>query len=58
MAPGDGSTKGGSEDAGITDKHITFHCLRHTTATTMCSKGVDVYLVSKMLASSTLIIEE
>ena len=42
------------EDAGITDKHITFHCLRHTTATTMCSKGVDVYLVSKMLTHSNV----
>ena len=34
--------------AGI-DKHITFHCLRHTFASLEVSMGTSIYTVSKML---------
>ena len=41
------------EDAGI-DKHITFHCFRHTFATLQIASGTDIYTVSKLLTHSSV----
>lgn len=39
-------------EAGIED--FTFHCLRHTFATRMVQRGVDIYKVSKLLGPRDL----
>ena len=36
------------------DKHITFHCSRHTFATLLISKGADLYVVSKLLGHTNI----
>lgn len=43
--------------AGIT-KHITYHCSRHTAATTLITLGADLYTVSKILGHSSIRITE
>ena len=37
-----------AKDAGI-DKYVTFHTSRHTFATMLLTKDVDIYTVSKLL---------
>ena len=36
------------------DKHITFHCLRHTFAVMMLDLGTDIYTVSKLLGHTNI----
>ena len=39
--------------AGI-QKHITYHCSRHTAATMLLTLGADLYTVSKILGHSSI----
>ena len=41
------------ETAGI-DKHITFHCFRHTFATLQVNEGTDIYTVSHLLTHANV----
>lgn len=41
------------KDAGI-EKHITFHCARHTFATLLLSADVNLYVVSKLLGHASV----
>jgi integrase len=40
-------------DLGI-DKHITYHCARHTFATFCLTKDIDIYTVSKLLGHKNI----
>ena len=40
-------------EAGI-QKHITYHCSRHTAATLLLTLGADLYTVSKILGHSSI----
>lgn len=42
------------EASGI-NKHITFHCFRHTYATLQLSNGTDIFTVSKMLGHTNVL---
>ena len=41
------------KEAGI-EKHITYHCSRHTAATMLLTRGADLYTVSKILGHSSI----
>lgn len=41
------------KNAGI-DKHITFHCARHTFGTMLLTLGVDLYTVSKLMGHTSV----
>ncbi len=41
------------EDCQI-NKHITYHCSRHTAATLAISAGAELYSVSKILGHSSI----
>lgn len=41
------------KEAGI-QKHITYHCSRHTAATMLLTLGADLYTVSKILGHSSI----
>lgn len=47
------STAAWVRSAGI-NKHITFHCARHTFAVMMLDLGVDLYTVSKLLGHKSI----
>ena len=36
------------------EKHVSFHCARHTFATMMLTLGVDLYTVSKLLGHASV----
>jgi site-specific recombinase XerD len=36
------------------EKHITYHCSRHTHATLLLTYGVDIYTVSKLLGHTQI----
>lgn len=36
------------------DKHVTFHCSRHTFATMLLTNGADIYAVSKLIGHKDL----
>ena len=36
------------------DKHITYHCSRHTAATTLLTLGANLYVVSKLMGHSSI----
>lgn len=41
------------QEAGI-QKHITYHCSRHTAATLLLTLGADLYTVSKILGHKSI----
>lgn len=41
------------QEAGI-QKHITYHCSRHTAATLLLTLGADLYTVSKILGHRSI----
>mgnify|MGYP004442532783 FL=1 len=43
------------EKAGIDDKHLSYHCSRHTAATLAITAGAELYSVSKILGHQSIV---
>ena len=52
------SGKGWTEQQGITDGGWVIHAMRHTFASRLVRKGIDLYTVKELLGHSTITVTE